>query len=177
MMASLCSSSACLSFVSRYALAISGFIAAALQLICMPILLRKYDHSRLYSFFTGIWAFTFAAFPLLRWIAESNGGNDDIGSGTSDTYLWISIAAILFLARIGFLGCSINTLLVKKHVTVAKDLGSATGSLQISICLARCEAPTLSAVCSLYLPDYRAIGDSDDRNCLCRKKDCAESRG
>ncbi|KAI0928815.1 hypothetical protein AcW2_004698 [Taiwanofungus camphoratus] len=89
-----------------YALATSGAISAALQLFCMPYLLRRFDHARMYNFCMGIWPLAYALLPGLNLIAR--GGLDAEGqiTPTARAFVWIGIALLLGLARTACLAYS-----------------------------------------------------------------------
>ena len=72
-----------------------GALAIDLKL-SLPFVLRHYTARDVYVACLRVWPLTFAAFPLIGWLARH-------GSGA----LWPAIAGVLFLSRIGCLtfGC------------------------------------------------------------------------
>jgi hypothetical protein len=80
-----------------YALAISGVVAALLQLAVMPVLLKKFRHQDIYHTCMNVWPVVFAVFPLLRWVEK-------IGDERLRTHiLWVMIGMQLLVARVAFL--------------------------------------------------------------------------
>ncbi|TFK76596.1 major facilitator superfamily multidrug-resistance, DHA1 sub-family [Pluteus cervinus] len=116
-----------------YALAISGLMAAILQVFFMPFLLREYYHADILHFCSGVWPYTFASMPLLSLVAQQSFSDRRI--------LWVGLALVLMAARVGSLGYSINTLLVKKYAK-GSAIGSTNGLVQLHICLSRAISPT-----------------------------------
>lgn len=76
----------------------------------MSYLLRTFDCAKMYNFCMGLWPFTFIALPILNIIAR-NGIHEE--TGQQDVYttatLWIGIAIVLALSRVGALGFSYVT--------------------------------------------------------------------
>lgn len=68
----------------------------------MSYLLRTFDCAMMYNLCMGVWPYTFMALPILNVIARygSNGETGQLDSYITAT-LWIGIAMVLALARIG----------------------------------------------------------------------------
>ncbi|KAI0928813.1 hypothetical protein AcW1_005945 [Taiwanofungus camphoratus] len=128
-----------------YALATSGAISAALQLFCMPYLLRRFDHARMYNFCMGIWPLAYALLPGLNLIAR--GGLDAEGqiTPTARAFVWIGIALLLGLARTACLAYSVNMILVKDSAPDPSALGATNGLCQFFMCFARSFSPAFAS--------------------------------
>ncbi|KAF9458664.1 major facilitator superfamily multidrug-resistance, DHA1 sub-family [Collybia nuda] len=141
------------------ALAISGTIAALLQLFFMPVLLCRFDHARMYHFCVKIWPCTFIILPSLNILARLH---VDQGTGHLDAsiapIIWTLIAMISCLARVGFLGYSINMLLVKEYSPRPSLLGSTNALVQFFICLSRAVSPTFISLTFTASTDLKIFG-------------------
>ncbi|GLB35092.1 putative peptidase family M13 [Lyophyllum shimeji] len=125
-----------------YALALSGVIAAALQLLAMPAILHRFNHAKMYHFCMKIWPCVFLSLPLLNTVARQG---LDAGRGQVLTVaIWVLIAAVLLAARVAFLAYSINMVLVKAH-SKASALGSTYALVQFFICLSRSFSPAFAS--------------------------------
>ena len=85
----------------------SGVASVLLQLLCMPYLLRRFDHARMYNVFMAIWPFCYVLMPGLNFIARA--GLDEItGEPTpaARTFIWMGIAGLLLTARTACLAYS-----------------------------------------------------------------------
>ena len=89
-----------------YCLAISSFMALALQLLAVPYLLRTLGPSRLYVFCMGMWPFAYLFLPFLNVIARGKFTADGNLNPSAVGILWIGIAFIHLLARISTLAYS-----------------------------------------------------------------------
>ncbi|KAF8078095.1 major facilitator superfamily multidrug-resistance, DHA1 sub-family [Lyophyllum atratum] len=125
-----------------YALALSGAIAAALQLFIMPALLRRFNHARMYHFCMKTWAYVYIGLPLLNVVARQ--GLNGTGGNAVTIIIWVWIAVILLAARVGFLAYSINMVLVKAH-SKPSALGSTYALVQFFICLSRSLSPAFAS--------------------------------
>jgi len=125
-----------------YSLATAGAISAGIQLLFLPTLLRTFEITRLYTFCMSLWPLTFAALPFLNLLARSS---LDTATGLIDAEtqvkIWIGIALILGMSRVGCLAYSVSMILVKEHAPSPSSLGSTNGLVQFSMCLARALAP------------------------------------
>ncbi|KAG6845223.1 hypothetical protein H0H87_012215 [Tephrocybe sp. NHM501043] len=141
-----------------YSLASAGAISAGIQLLFMPTLLRTFEITRFYTFCMGLWPFPFAALPFLNLLARKGLDN---GTGFFDIRtrgaIWVAIAFILGLSRIGCLAYSISMILVKKHAPTPASLGSTNGLVQFSMCLARAFAPAFVSSIFAYSIDKELL--------------------
>ncbi|KIK63612.1 hypothetical protein GYMLUDRAFT_444784 [Collybiopsis luxurians FD-317 M1] len=130
-----------------YALAISGMVSGCFQLFLMPKLLRAVDHAKCYHLCVAVWPAVFLMLPVLNVFARYA---IDVESGSlgprARVKLWTGIAVVLFIAKVGFLPYTINTLLVKRYNPSPSSLGASNGLLQFFICLSRSFSPFVSSV-------------------------------
>ncbi|KAF9567594.1 MFS general substrate transporter [Agrocybe pediades] len=131
-----------------FALSIAGVIAALLQGLFMPTILRRVDHASMYHFCMKLWPIAILLMPLLNVIARR--GEEHVGmqnlSFSANLLLWTSIALILGLARIAHLPYTINVLLVKRYVPHRFCLGSTLAMVQFCICFSRAFSPALASL-------------------------------
>jgi len=82
-------------------------IAALLQALFMPAILRRVNHAKMYHFCMKIWPFIFLSLPVLNIIARRGivPGKTEFDLFTIIT-LWVCIAVVLSMARIAFLAYS-----------------------------------------------------------------------
>ncbi|PFH50074.1 hypothetical protein AMATHDRAFT_146063 [Amanita thiersii Skay4041] len=142
-----------------YALATAGMIAAALQVVIMPTILRRFDTEKVYHFCMRLWPLTFAFLPILNIIAR--GGFDDETGTMSQrtlTLVWIGIGVILSIARVGCLAYCVNTLLIKQYTPNVSALGSANALVQFSICLSRAFSPAIVSFVFTRSQKWRVLG-------------------
>jgi hypothetical protein len=73
----------------------------------MPTLLRTFDIAEMYKFSVGIWRYAFITLPLLNLIAL-RGLDEETGMLDANTtaILWVGIAFVLLLSRVGCLAFS-----------------------------------------------------------------------
>lgn len=85
----------------------SGVASVLLQLFCMPYLLRRYDHAKMYNTCMAIWPFCYAFMPLLNIIATA-GIDEATGqpSAAARAFIWMGIGGLLLLARTACLAYS-----------------------------------------------------------------------
>lgn len=79
-----------------------------LQLCCMPFLLRRFDHARMYNLCMGLWPFCFVLLPGLNILARM--GAVDAATGeiapATQALVWMGIGFIMLLARCAALAYS-----------------------------------------------------------------------
>lgn len=77
-------------------------MAAAIQVFIMSYLLRTFNCAMMYNLCMGVWPYTYIALPILNAVARHgcNGETGQLVIYTTAT-LWISIAIVLALSRIG----------------------------------------------------------------------------
>ncbi|TFK29796.1 major facilitator superfamily multidrug-resistance, DHA1 sub-family [Coprinopsis marcescibilis] len=134
-----------------YALATSGVFAAILQAFFMPILLNRFQHASIYHFSIKLWAPVFLCMPLLHLLVPSH-------ASQSSLPLWIAIALVLVIARVAFLSFSVNMLLVKRFAPNQASIGSTTGLVQFSICLARAVSPAFVSTVYALSKEHSVLG-------------------
>ncbi|KAF9820191.1 hypothetical protein IEO21_01624 [Rhodonia placenta] len=129
-----------------YALAMSGVASVLLQLFCMPYLLRRYDHAKMYNTCMAIWPFCYAFMPLLNIIATA-GIDEATGqpSAAARAFIWMGIGGLLLLARTACLAYSVSMILVKEAAPDASSLGATNGLCQFFMCFARSFSPAFAS--------------------------------
>ncbi|KAI0637079.1 MFS general substrate transporter [Trametes polyzona] len=142
-----------------YALSISGCIAIALQLFCMPIILKRFDHARSYNFCMGLWPFCFVLLPGLNVIARW--GAVDLATGeldpTTRAIVWVGIGIILCISRTAALAFSVSMILVKDAAPNAASLGVTNGIAQFAMCLSRSFSPAFASSLLAFSIGYEFV--------------------
>ncbi|KAI0748012.1 MFS general substrate transporter [Daedaleopsis nitida] len=130
-----------------YALSISGGISIFLQLCCMPFLLRRFDHARMYNFCMGLWPFCFVLLPGLNILARLGAVDVITGELAPGTHglVWLGITIILLISRAGALAFSVSMILVKESAPDPASLGVTNGVTQFAMCLARSFSPAIAS--------------------------------
>ncbi|EIN05822.1 MFS general substrate transporter [Punctularia strigosozonata HHB-11173 SS5] len=123
-----------------YALSFAGAGSIALQLLAMPVLLRRCDNARLYRTCLAVWPLTFVGLPVLRRVV----GGAEERDAHAGALLWLGLGLVLLLSRVGCLAYSVNMVLVKAHAAPSA-LGRANGLAQVAQCLARAGAPAFAS--------------------------------
>ncbi|KAF8894468.1 major facilitator superfamily domain-containing protein [Infundibulicybe gibba] len=142
-----------------FSLAAAGAVSALLQLLFMPILLRRFDHAKIYHSCMRVWPSTFASLPFLSLIAR-NGMNTTTGRMDPGTtaVLWACIIVILSMARVGFLGYSVNMLLIKRHSPDPSSVASTNALVQFFICFSRAFSPALVSATYAISTNFDGLG-------------------
>ncbi|KAL1947733.1 hypothetical protein VTO73DRAFT_13457 [Trametes versicolor] len=142
-----------------YALSISGCISIALQLLCMPVLLRRFDHARTYNFCMGLWPFCFVLLPGLNIIARW--GALDLATGelghTTKALVWLGIGVILCISRCAALAFSVSMILVKDAAPNAASLGVTNGIAQFAMCFSRSFSPAFASSILAFSIGYEFV--------------------
>ncbi|CCL99154.1 uncharacterized protein FIBRA_01169 [Fibroporia radiculosa] len=129
-----------------YALAMSGAVSVFLQLFCMPYLLRRFDHAKMYNFYMAIWPFCYIFMPGLNIIARA-GLDPATGEPTPATrvFIWMGICGLLLLARTACLAYSVSMILIKESAPDPSSLGATNGLCQFFMCFARSFSPAFAS--------------------------------
>ncbi|OBZ75636.1 hypothetical protein A0H81_04450 [Grifola frondosa] len=129
-----------------YSLATSGAIAACLQLFCMPYLLRRFDHAKMYNFCMSLWPYCFVLLPGLNLIART-GVDEATGAlrPATQAMVWLGIACLLTVTRIACLAFSVSMILVKDSAPDPSSLGTTNGIAQFAMCFARSFSPAFAS--------------------------------
>jgi len=129
-----------------YALAMSGAASVLLQLFCMPYLLRRFDHAKMYNFCMALWPFCYVLLPGLNIIARA-GIEEATGepSAAARAFIWMGIAGLLMLARTACLSYSVSMILVKEAAPDPSSLGATNGLCQFFMCFARSFSPAVAS--------------------------------
>ncbi|RDX56894.1 MFS general substrate transporter [Lentinus brumalis] len=142
-----------------YALSISGGISIFLQLCCMPFLLRRFDHARMYNVCMGIWPFCFVLLPGLNILARM--GAVDAATGelapATQAVVWMGIGVIMLLSRCAALAFSTSMILVKEAAPDAASLGVTNGLCQFAMCLSRSFSPAFASSLLAFSIGYEFI--------------------
>ncbi|KAI0336417.1 MFS general substrate transporter [Cubamyces sp. BRFM 1775] len=130
-----------------YALSISGLISILLQLLVMPIVLRRVDHARMYNFCMGLWPFCFVLLPGLNIIARWGALDEAVGvlAPTTRALVWLGIGVILSISRTAALAFSVSMILVKDSAPNPASLGVTNGIAQFAMCLSRSFSPAFAS--------------------------------
>ncbi|OSD01624.1 MFS general substrate transporter [Trametes coccinea BRFM310] len=130
-----------------YALSISGLISILLQLFCMPFLLRRFDHARMYNFCMGLWPFCFVLLPGLNFLARWGAVDPLAGelAPATEALVWVGIAVILSISRTAALAFSVAMILVKDSAPNPASLGVTNGIAQFAMCLSRSFSPAFAS--------------------------------
>ncbi|KAJ7669124.1 major facilitator superfamily domain-containing protein [Mycena rosella] len=121
-----------------YAMAMSSGSFAALQLLVMPILMRRFDPLKMYLVYMGLWPLTFLLLPLLNVIARMGGDNP---SSKIKAFLWLGIALVVLCWRVACLAYPINGILVRNNAPTPASLGAVNGLNYLAMGLSRCSSP------------------------------------
>ncbi|KAH9901278.1 MFS general substrate transporter [Cubamyces lactineus] len=130
-----------------YALSISGLISILLQLLVMPIVLRRVDHARMYNFCMGLWPFCFVLLPGLNILARWGALDEAFGvlAPTTRALVWLGIGLILSISRTAALAFSVSMILVKDSAPNPASLGVTNGIAQFAMCLSRSFSPAFAS--------------------------------
>ncbi|PPQ78552.1 hypothetical protein CVT25_011824 [Psilocybe cyanescens] len=128
-----------------YSLAIAGTSSILIQISCLPTLLIRVNHAKLYNICMFFWPAAYLALPLLNVIARRDialGYNEQEVLSPSALYaVWILIMAIMIMSRIGCLAYSISLILVKQNAPSPSDLGKTNAIVLWGMCFAPAFAP------------------------------------
>ncbi|KAI0831192.1 MFS general substrate transporter [Trametes gibbosa] len=142
-----------------YALSISGCISIALQMFCMPLILRRFDHARSYNFCMGLWPFCFVLLPGLNIIARW--GTVDAVTGTltpaAHAAVWLGISVILCISRCAALAFSVSMILVKDAAPNPASLGVTNGIAQFAMCCSRSFSPAFASSLFAFSIGYEFV--------------------
>ncbi|KAG7086624.1 hypothetical protein E1B28_002566 [Marasmius oreades] len=129
-----------------YSLGFAGFVGAISQFLILPVLLRRFDHAKIYYACVNVWPLVFLALPALNILARRV--YDPLVGKTSssgyDASLWTGIAVVLATSKVGIWPYLVNMLLVKNY-TPPSVIGSANGLLQLFICISRAFGPIITS--------------------------------
>ncbi|TFK55183.1 MFS general substrate transporter [Heliocybe sulcata] len=127
-----------------FSLATSGVLAAFVQLFLLPIVLKRCDTCKVYTFCMSLWAYVFMLLPLLNVIARSGvQRTDEVLDARAKALVWVGLGIMLALSRLGCLAFSLNMILVKEHAPSPAALGVTNGIATLSQCFARAISPAV----------------------------------
>ncbi|KAL6309000.1 MFS general substrate transporter [Sparassis latifolia] len=141
-----------------YSLATSGVISVLLQLFCMPYLLRKVEHAKMYNFCMALWPYCYVLLPGLNLLAR--GGIDEATGQilpASRAFIWMGIAGLLSIAKVAGLAFSISMILVKDAAPDPDSLGATNGLAQFAMCFARSFSPAFASSLFAFSNRYEFI--------------------
>ncbi|KAH9854118.1 MFS general substrate transporter [Lenzites betulinus] len=142
-----------------YALSISGCISIALQMCCMPLILRRFDHARSYNFCMGLWPFCFVLLPGLNLIARW--GAVDVTTGVltpaARAAVWVGIGGIMCISRCAALAFSVSMILVKDAAPNSASLGVTNGIAQFAMCFSRSFSPAFASSLLAFSIGYEFV--------------------
>ncbi|KZT21163.1 hypothetical protein NEOLEDRAFT_1139793, partial [Neolentinus lepideus HHB14362 ss-1] len=90
--------------------------------LCMPLLLRRFDHLRMFAVCTLVWPLTFVLMPALNAVACQR----------QSTLLWAGIQLVLVMSRVGTMVFSIVMILVRKTAPGPASLGTTNVCLWVA---------------------------------------------
>ncbi|KAI0646944.1 MFS general substrate transporter [Trametes meyenii] len=130
-----------------YALSIAGFMSIFLQLFCMPFILRRFDHARMYNFCMGLWPFCFVLLPGLNLLARWGGLDELTGEllPATQALVWVGIGVILTISKAAALAFSVSMILVKDAAPNPSSLAATNGIAQFAMCLSRSFSPAFAS--------------------------------
>ncbi|KZT28496.1 MFS general substrate transporter [Neolentinus lepideus HHB14362 ss-1] len=132
-----------------YSLATCGTLAAFVQLFLLPIVLKRFDTAKVYTFCMSLWTYVFMLLPVLNVIArigaQPAGGVID---ARVKALVWAGLGIVLALSRLGCLAFSLNMILVKEFAPSPAALGVTNGIATLAQCFARAISPAV--VSSLF---------------------------
>ncbi|KAJ3773904.1 major facilitator superfamily domain-containing protein [Lentinula raphanica] len=155
-----------------YSLAFTGLIAGLTQLFFMPILLRRFEAAKIYSFCMALWPVVFLVLPCLNIIARygSEYGLDGLDNGQEHSQglnhlsphtkaiLWVGFFAALTLSRVGGIAYPASMILIKNNVPSPSYLGSTNGLVQWFMCLSRCVSAAFASSAFAFSAKYNIMG-------------------
>ncbi|KAI0781048.1 MFS general substrate transporter [Trametes elegans] len=142
-----------------YALSLSGFVSVFLQLFCMPFLLRRVDHARMYNFCMGLWPLCFVLLPALNLVARWGALDPAAGELPPATLalVWLGVGVILTISRCAVLAFSTSMILVKDAAPNPASLGVTNGLTQFAMCLTRSLSPAFASSLLAFSTGYDFI--------------------
>ncbi|KZT20575.1 hypothetical protein NEOLEDRAFT_837756 [Neolentinus lepideus HHB14362 ss-1] len=90
--------------------------------LCMPLLLRRFDHLRVFAVCTLVWPLTFALMPALNAVARQR----------QSALLWAGIRLVLVMSRVGTMVFSIVMILVRETAPGPASLGTTNVRLRVA---------------------------------------------
>ncbi|KAF5391871.1 hypothetical protein D9757_001790 [Collybiopsis confluens] len=125
----------------------------------LPFLLRRFEAASIYNISIAAWPITFLFLPILNIIArrglnESTQQMDD----HSRSALWVGLAIVLALSRVGGIAFSASMILVRNNVPRPSYLGAANGLVQTSMCLSRCISAAFASSVFAFSDKYNILG-------------------
>ncbi|KAG6336070.1 hypothetical protein ID866_3017 [Astraeus odoratus] len=141
-----------------YALTIGGAILIGIQLFITPYLLRTFDCATLYAFCMSMWPLAYFCLPFLNVIARLGLTEGGELSTSACAMLWTGIIIVLAISRVGILGYSVSTILVKEHSPNPASLSQVNGIVQFSMSLGSSLAPFMISSLFTTLIRNRILG-------------------
>ncbi|PFH50071.1 hypothetical protein AMATHDRAFT_146091 [Amanita thiersii Skay4041] len=139
-----------------YSLAVAGSISASIQLLFLPHLLRTFNNAKLYDFCNCLWLLAFACLPILNLIARNDTGL--LPAATARALVWLGVALVLGVSRIGCLAYSISMVLVKENTPNLASLGATNGLVQFAMCSSRSISPAFVSSTFAWSLGYNLLG-------------------
>ncbi|CUA69036.1 putative membrane protein YCR023C [Saccharomyces cerevisiae S288c] [Rhizoctonia solani] len=134
-----------------FVLAVAGSISFALQILLLPVVLRRGKPTKMFEMFMALWPIAYAIPPILNIIARASSGNGryPIGTGASAA-IWTGIWVAQLLSKTACTGYAMNMIIARQSAPDKRALGTTNGLNQFFMCAARMFAPvTVSTIFAL----------------------------
>ncbi|KAJ7034771.1 major facilitator superfamily domain-containing protein [Mycena alexandri] len=137
-----------------FCFAVAGGVST-LQAFIMPRLLRRYGAERIYWMCTCSWPFAFIAIPFLNIIAW--GAVIGPSPVWMEIFLWVCIAVILTVVRIGGAAFLYNTRILSDYLP-SENLATGIGLLQVCVQFSRIFGPMVASGLFVASKEYSLVG-------------------
>ncbi|KAF9056710.1 major facilitator superfamily domain-containing protein [Rhodocollybia butyracea] len=129
-----------------YVLSSAGIIYSFLQIVIMPVVLKRVEAAKLYFIAVASWPVVFATLPFLNVIA-SHGLVAETGDMTpfSTFILWIGVGLVLTASKVGSVAYILSLILTKTNSSNPALLAVSNGIISCAMSLARIISPVLSS--------------------------------
>ncbi|KAG8784198.1 hypothetical protein FRC12_018888 [Ceratobasidium sp. 428] len=142
-----------------FALSTAGIISFALQIVILPIILRRFKPTQTFRVCMGTWPIAFALPAVLNTIARasSDNGAHEIGK-EAKAVIWVLIWVSQVLTKFGCMGYGMNMIIARQSAPDQRALGATNGLNQFSLCLARMFAPTAVSTLFALSSEHNILG-------------------
>ncbi|QRW18309.1 major facilitator superfamily transporter [Rhizoctonia solani] len=132
-----------------FVLATAGGISFALQILVLPVILRRAKPTKTFEACMMLWPIGFAIPPILNIIARtaSENGKHPIGPAASAA-IWVGIWGAQLITKLACMGYAMNMVIARQSAPDQRALGTTNGLNQLFMCIARMFAP--AAVSTIF---------------------------
>ncbi|ELU44175.1 hypothetical protein AG1IA_01785 [Rhizoctonia solani AG-1 IA] len=125
-----------------FVLATAGGISFALQILVLPVILRRAKPTKTFEACMMLWPIGFAIPPILNIIARtaSENGKHPIGPAASAA-IWVGIWGAQLITKLACMGYAMNMVIARQSAPDQRALGTTNGLNQLFMCIARMFAP------------------------------------